>query len=66
MAKQEPLKVITKVVRGDEIILYDDLSREEKAEFGKRMNRRAIRAVAKLHGYEVEFIESSPSNETSE
>lgn len=65
MAKQEPLKVITKIIRGDEVILYDDLSREEKAEFGKRMNQRAISAVAKAHGYSVDFIDSPPKTETA-
>ena len=39
MAKKEPLKVITKIVRADGIIPYDSLSEQEKAEFGKRMNR---------------------------
>ena len=57
MAKQEPLKVITKVVRGDEVILYDSLSKEEKADLAKKLNRRAIAAVEKTHGRTVEFVE---------
>ena len=65
MAKQEPLKVITKIVRGDEVIPYDDLSREEKAEFGKRLNQRAISAVAQAHGYKVDFIDKPPATETA-
>ena len=60
MAKKEPLKVITKIIRGDEVILYDSLSEQEKAEFGKRMNRRAIEAVAKAHGYTVDFLDDPP------
>lgn len=58
--KKEPLKVITKIVRADGIIPYDSLSEQEKAEFGKRMNRRAIEAVAKAHGYTVDFLDDPP------
>ena len=58
MAKKEPLKVITKIVRADGIIPYDSLSEQEKAEFG--MNRRAIEAVAKAHGYTVDFLDDPP------
>lgn len=57
MAKKEPLKVITKIVRADGIIPYDSLSEQEKAEFGKRLNRRAISAVAQAHGCTAEFID---------
>ena len=60
MAKKEPLKVITKIVRADGIIPYDSLSEQEKAEFGKRMNRRALEAVAKAHGYTVDFLDDPP------
>lgn len=60
MAKREPLKVITKIVRADGIVSYDSLSEQEKAEFGERMNRRAIEAVAKAHGYTVEFLDDPP------
>lgn len=65
MAKQEPLKVISKIVRGDEVILYDSLSEEEKGEFGRRMNQRAIRAVAAAHGYTVDFIDEPPDTVTA-
>ena len=57
MAKKEPLKVITKIIRGDEVIIYDLMSEEEKEEFGKRLNRRAISAVAQAHGCTAEFID---------
>lgn len=57
MAKREPLKVITKVVRGDEVVLYDSLSKEEKKDLAKKLNQRAIEAVEKAHGCTVEFIE---------
>lgn len=65
MAKQEPLKVITKIVRGDEIIPYDSLSREEKVEFGKRLNQRAISAVAQAHGCTVDFLDDPPDTVTA-
>lgn len=65
MAKQEPLKVITKIVRGDEVIPYDSLSEKEKAEFGKRLNQRAISAVAKAHGFVVDFVDKPPATETA-
>ena len=65
MAKQEPLKVITKIVRGDEVILYDSLSEKEKAEFGKRLNQRAISAVANAHGYTVDFLDEPPDTVTA-
>lgn len=57
MARQEPLKVITKVVRGDEVIPYDSLSKEEKTDLAKKLNQRAIAAVEKAHGRTVEFVE---------
>lgn len=59
MAKQEPLNVIVKVVRGDEIIPYETLTDEEKDELGKRITQRAIQAVARLRGYEVEFFDDT-------
>lgn len=60
MAKREPLKVVTKIVREDGIVLYDDLTAAEKAAFAKRMNERAIRALAQVHGYTVEFTDEPP------
>ena len=63
MAKQEPLNVIVKVVRGDEIIPYDILTDEEKNELGKRITQRSIQAVARLRGYEVEFFDDTSSKE---
>ena len=57
MAKQEPLKVISKIVREDGVVLYDSLSDEEKAAFWKRANRRAIEAVERLRGNTVEFLD---------
>ena len=65
MAKQEPLKVIIKVVRGNEIIPYENLTEEEKDELGKRLTQRAINAVAKRRGCEVEFFDSPPETVTA-
>lgn len=65
MAKKEPLRVITKLVREDGIVLYDSLSEKEKGEFGTRMNRRAIEAVAKAHGCTVEFLDDPPDTVTA-
>ena len=65
MAKQKPVKVITKIVRGDEIIPYDSLSKEEKIAFGKRLNQRANRAVEAAHGYTLEFIDEPPKTVTA-
>ena len=63
MAKK-PLKVITKIVREDGIP-YDSLSEQEKVEFGKRLNQRAIEAVAKAHGYTVDFLDDPPDTVTA-
>lgn len=64
MAKK-PLKVITKIVRENGIIPYDSLSEQEKVEFGKRLNQRAISAVAKAHGYTVDFLDEPPDTVTA-
>ena len=61
MAKKEPLKWTAVVVRGDEHIPYESLTEEEKRDLAKRLNQRAIQAVARLHGYEVEFFDATPS-----
>lgn len=65
MAKKGLLKVDVKVVREDGVIPYDDLNREEKAELGKRLNQRAISAVAKVHGFTVDFVDKPPATETA-
>ena len=63
---KKPLKVITKIVREDGIIPYDSLSEQEKAEFGKRLNQRIIdEAVAKAHGYTVDFLDDPPDTVTA-
>ena len=64
MAKK-PLKVITKIVRQVGISHNDSLSEQEKAEFGKRLNQRAIEAVAKAHGYTVDFLDDPPDTVTA-
>jgi len=61
MAKKEPLTWTAVVVRGDEHIPYESLTEEEKRDLAKRLNQRAIRAVARLHGYEVEFFDDTSS-----
>ena len=61
MAKKEPLKWTAVVVRGDEYIPYESLTEEEKRDLAKRLNQRAIRAVARLRGYDVEFFDATPS-----
>ena len=43
----------------------DSLSEQEKAEFGKRLNQRAIEAVAKAHGYTVDFLDDPPDTVTA-
>ena len=58
-------KKTIKIVREDGIIPYDSLSEQEKAEFGKRLNQRAIEAVAKAHGYTVDFLDDPPDTVTA-
>lgn len=43
-----------KVVRGDEIIPWEDIPREEQIELSKKWNLRAMQAVARRHGYIIE------------
>ena len=52
-------------MREDGIIPYDSLSEQEKVEFGKRLNQRAISAVAKAHGYTVDFLDEPPDTVTA-
>ncbi len=35
-------------------------------EFGKRLNQRAIEAVAKAHGYTVDFLDDPPDTVTDD
>lgn len=52
----KPLKVEVYVSKGNgEAIPYDSLTKEEKIQLGKRINRRAIAAVMAQRGYKVRF-----------
>lgn len=49
------------VVRGGEAVPYETLTAEEKGELGKKLNQQAIRAVARLRGYDIKFFDAPPS-----
>ena len=42
-----------KVVRGDEIIPWDDIPREEQIQLSRKWNLQAAQAVAHRHGYVI-------------
>lgn len=52
----KPLEVEIFIRRGGELAPYETLSEEEKQELARSLNERAIRAVAELRGYEVQFF----------
>ena len=53
--KKKELSVEVFVSRNGQAIPYDSLTDGEKIELGKRINRRAMRAVIRRHGYDVIF-----------
>jgi len=53
------------VVRGGEAVPYETLTKEEKGELGKKLNQRAVKAVAANRGYDVKFYDSPPATETA-
>lgn len=59
----KPLKVEIFVRRGGELAPYEALSEEEKQALARSLNERAIRAVAELRGYEVQFFEPEKKKE---
>ena len=61
MANKGLLECTVMVAREGEYIPYESLTEEEKRDLAKRLNQRAIRAVARLHGYDVEFFDDTPS-----
>lgn len=65
MAKKGPLKVNIFISRKDGVVPYESLTEQEKIDFGKRMNQRAIRAAALANGYEVEFTDLPPKAGTA-
>lgn len=52
----KPLDVEILVRKDGETVPYDTLTAEEKKALCESLNRRAIRAVAGLRGYDVEFL----------
>lgn len=54
----KPLDVEIFVRRDGELVPYAVLTEEEKRTLSESMNKRAIRALAGLRGYEVEFSET--------
>lgn len=52
----KPLDVEILVRKDGETVPYDTLTAEEKQALCESLNRRAIRAVAGLRGYDVEFL----------
>ena len=54
----KPLEVEIFVRRDGELVPYAVLTEEEKRTLSENLNKRAIRALAGLRGYEVEFSET--------
>lgn len=65
MAKQKLMKWTANIVRGDEVIPYETLTEEEKAQYGIRMERTAIEAVERSRGNEVIWHNHPPDTVTA-
>lgn len=58
----KPLEVEIFVRRGEELLPYDTLTEAEKEALARSLNERAIRAVAELRGYDVQFYDAADEN----